>query len=507
MSLEKDKKDPLDSPGLDAVPVLLSPPAAEPQRTWRSIIWPSLDLPKEEARFLLKLDLTLLSSAALGVTIRYLDQVNLINGSGMKEDLELFGKELNYAAAFWSAGYVFGQIPSNLILTRVNTSLYVAFLEFAWTVATFATAGIKTTNHLYAVRFLVGLFEAGHFGAVIYVCSSWFKPHELARRNTIIQVATQIGPLFSGFLMAAVYSGLNGKLGLAGWRWLFIICGVISLPCVAWTAIAMPKLPSRSKPNWLFSAREIEIGRQRVNPADLKIHEGWFKWRDVLKWHTTWHAWLFPLYFLFIVQLGQSGGSMIFWVKSYNVKGQKPVFSVAQINLIPLGINILNIFCALTASWIADNLPGARRWPVLVGANLLATVFPIALAATPVHPVHKGSRWALYYLTALGTCTGGIIWTAVNETSRHDPEKRAYVSALMNAIGNLFQAWIPIFTFPANKQPYIVTGNYVNAGFAFGGVLISLVIAYFDERERRRRAAEGEEGAGGADTAVDVKGI
>lgn len=58
---------------------------------------------------------------------------------------------------------------------------------------------------------------------------------------------------------------------------------------------------------------------------------------------------------------------------------------------------------------------------------------------------------------------------------------------------------------------YIVTGNYVNAGFAFGGVLISLVIAYFDE-ERKRGAAEGEvkgeEAAGDrADTVVDVKGI
>ncbi|KAL1406878.1 hypothetical protein Q8F55_006287 [Vanrija albida] len=251
----------------------------------------------------------------------------------------------------------------------------------------------------------------------------------------------------------------------------------------------MPKLPSRSKPNWLFSARDIEIGRARVNPADLKIHTGWFKWRDVLRWHTTWHAWL-----------------LIFWVKSYNVKGKPPVFSVAQINLIPLGINILNIFCALTASWIADNLPGARRWPVLIGANLLATVFPIALAATPVHPANRGSRWALYYLTALGTCTGGIIWTAVNETSRQDPEKRAYVSALMNAVGTLFSAWVPIFTFPANKQPYIVAGNYINAGFAFGAVFISVVIAYFDERQRRAQREGGGDGGAGAEVKAEGEG-
>lgn len=38
----------------------------------------------------------------------------------MKEDLALYGKELNYATAIWSAAYVFGQIPSNLLLTRVG---------------------------------------------------------------------------------------------------------------------------------------------------------------------------------------------------------------------------------------------------------------------------------------------------------------------------------------------------------------------------------------------------
>lgn len=74
---------------------------------------------------------------------RYLDQVNIINAfsmslsfysprfrglfseafstdSGMKEDLALYGAELNYANAVWSAAYVFGQIPSNLLLTRVE---------------------------------------------------------------------------------------------------------------------------------------------------------------------------------------------------------------------------------------------------------------------------------------------------------------------------------------------------------------------------------------------------
>ena len=46
--------------------------------------------------------------------------------------------------AVWSAAYVIGQVPSNLILTRVNVPLYIAFLELSGTVFTFPYAGYIT---------------------------------------------------------------------------------------------------------------------------------------------------------------------------------------------------------------------------------------------------------------------------------------------------------------------------------------------------------------------------
>ncbi|POS75534.1 major facilitator superfamily transporter [Diaporthe helianthi] len=459
-------------------------PYTEPKKTWRSFFWSTLDVPSDEARFLTKLDLTLISASALGVMCRYLDQVNITNAfnSGMKEDLALYGKELNYATAIWSAAYVFGQIPSNLLLTRVNVPLYVAFLEFAWTVFTFAHAGVKNVNELYIFRFFVGLFEAGHFPAVMYVCSSYYKPHELARRNSLIQVFTSVGPLFSGFLMAAVHAGLDGSRGLAGWRWMYIVCGCISLPCAIWTVFAMPQLPSRAKANWIFSEHEIQLARARM-PTERKFMTGLFKWKDIKRWHTTWPVYLFPLFFAFMAQAGQSGGSMIFWVKSYNVPGKPAVFSVAEINIIPLGINIITIVGTLVNSWVSDSLPGAARWPGMVFASVMAIIFPTALAATPVHPTNIATRWVLYHLTALsGTCAG-ITWTWVNETARDDPERRAYTSALMNAFAYIFTAWVPIFTFPANQQPYIVTGNYITAGFGAAGAITALVMRHFHNRD------------------------
>ncbi|KAJ9157153.1 Major facilitator superfamily transporter [Coniochaeta hoffmannii] len=472
-------------------------PYKEPKRTWKSVVWSSLDVPADEARFLTKLDLTLISTSALGVMCRYLDQVNINNAfnSGMKEDLSLYGNELNYANAIWSAAYVFGQIPSNLILTRVNAPYYIAFLEFAWTVFTFATAGVKNVTMLYVFRFFVGLFEAGHFPAVMYICSSYYKPHELARRNTLIQIFTQVGPLFSGFLMAAVFAGLDGVRGLEGWRWMYIVCGCISLPCALWTLIAMPQLPGRAKANWIFTQKEVELARARM-PTEAKFYSGLFKWKDIKRWHTTWHVYLFPFFFALASQWGQSGASMIFWVKSYNVKGKPARFSVPQINMIPLGINIITIIATLINSWVSDSLPGSARWPGMLFASTMAIIFPVALAATPVHPPHIATRWVLYYLTALaGTCAG-LSWTFVNETNRQDPEKRAYVSAMMNAFAYIFTAWVPIFTFPTQRQPYIVAGNYITGGFGAAAFVTVLAIRHFHNRDLKRSGARGSTSPG-----------
>lgn len=84
-----------------------------PKRNWKSYVWDTLDKSPEERRFLFKLDAVLLTFASLGYFIKYLDQININNAfvSGMKEDLSLFGNELNYMQTCWTVGYVIGEIP------------------------------------------------------------------------------------------------------------------------------------------------------------------------------------------------------------------------------------------------------------------------------------------------------------------------------------------------------------------------------------------------------------
>lgn len=92
----------------DAIPV-----SKEVKRTWRSYLWDTFDKSPEERRFLNKLDAVILTLASLGYFIKYLDQVNVSSAfvSGMKEDLGLYGNQLNYMTMCWTVGYVIGEIP------------------------------------------------------------------------------------------------------------------------------------------------------------------------------------------------------------------------------------------------------------------------------------------------------------------------------------------------------------------------------------------------------------
>lgn len=209
-------------------------PSTKQRRSFRSFIWDTdshLKTP-EEQRLLLKLDAAILSIGCLGFFMKYLDQGNMANAyvSGMQEELAMYGNEYTYAGSAYTVAYAVMQIPSTLIIQRVRPSLWLAIMEVCWGVFTFAQAGMHSTSQLYAFRFLVGFFESSFFPSLLYVLGSWYTKVELAKRVALFHMTAPLGSAFGGYLQAAVYKTLDGAHGLAGWRWLYIICGVSSQP-------------------------------------------------------------------------------------------------------------------------------------------------------------------------------------------------------------------------------------------------------------------------------------
>lgn len=145
---------------------------ANVKRRWVSYIWDTFDKSPEERRFLFKLDAALLTFASLGYFIKYLDQINVNNAfvSGMKEDLGLFGNQLNYMQTCWTVGYVIGEVPSNIILTRVRPRYWIPTMEVIWAILTFSLSRCNTATQFYIIRFFVGLAESTFYPGMQYVC-------------------------------------------------------------------------------------------------------------------------------------------------------------------------------------------------------------------------------------------------------------------------------------------------------------------------------------------------
>lgn len=130
----------------------------------------------------------------------------------------MLGNQYNYATTLWTVGYILGEIPSNILLTKIRPSIWIPSCQIVWTVLTMCSARVTTVEQLYGLRFLIGLAEAGFFPGILYMFGSWYGKDEIAKRSCIFHVTGSIATMFSGYLMTAVI-GLGGKGGLKGWQW------------------------------------------------------------------------------------------------------------------------------------------------------------------------------------------------------------------------------------------------------------------------------------------------
>jgi len=96
--------------------------------------------------------------------------------------------------------------------------------------------------------------------------SSWYTRRELARRITSLYAALCIAMGTSGLIAAGVFSGLDGKMGLAGWQWLFIIEASTGVFFAFIGPFFIPDFPSSDKGAgkiW-FTKEQREFAKERL---------------------------------------------------------------------------------------------------------------------------------------------------------------------------------------------------------------------------------------------------
>ncbi|KAF7197769.1 Pantothenate transporter liz1 [Pseudocercospora fuligena] len=217
-------------------------------------------------RLLFKLDVSILVFACLCFFVKYLDQSNLSNAyvSGLKEDFDLYGNELNYLNVCCFTAYVIFQVPGLLLISRPNLARWLLpTLEILWGIVTFAQSRATNVQQMYAMRFLVGMLEAPLFAATHFILGSWYSGPELFKRAGTWFICNPLGSMISGYLQAAAYTNLEGVGGMPGWRWLFIIDGIFTIPVALLGFVIFPGVPDSPKPFWMLE-RDIVLAKERL---------------------------------------------------------------------------------------------------------------------------------------------------------------------------------------------------------------------------------------------------
>ncbi|EXJ80605.1 hypothetical protein A1O3_06888 [Capronia epimyces CBS 606.96] len=452
---------------------------AEPQRTWKGYIWDTFDKSAEERRFLFKLDLGLLTFSCLGYFIKFLDQANLNNAfvSGMKEDLSMLGNQYNYAVTIWTVGYILGEIPSNLLLTRIRPSIWIPSCQLVWTVLTMCLSRVTNVHQLYALRFLIGLAEAGYFPGVLYMIGSWYGKDEIAKRSCIFHVSGGIATMFSGYLMTAVIS-LGGTGGLKGWQWLFIMDGVISLPIAFASFFMFPDLPYNCRA-WYLNEHDRILGKKRMERIGRVARQPFTK-QKVLNIFSRWHIWVMPLLTIF----GGGAGAVGQPIFAFYLKAHKhPKYTIPQINNYPTITAAIQIVATLLYAYISDGPLNGRRWPVMLFSATISPVFWISLA---VWNISEGWRWACYILSGQVLAIVPLTLTWANEICSDDNEERALVVATINTFQYVIGAWLPLVIWKQTEAPRYKKGFISAVVFSFIVIGLLLLIKFLADRDQKK---------------------
>ncbi len=181
--------------------------------------------------------------------VNFLDRVNVgFAALAMNEDLGFTPSMFGAGAGIFFIGYILFEIPSNLALQRFGARIWIARIMISWGLVATAMALVGGETSFYAMRFLLGVAEAGFFPGIILYLTYWFPARERARIVSLfmaaVPLATVVGAPLSGALLE-----LHGLGGLKGWQWLFVVEG---LPAVLLGVVALKFLDDRPEAaRWL----------------------------------------------------------------------------------------------------------------------------------------------------------------------------------------------------------------------------------------------------------------
>ncbi|OHE93855.1 pantothenate transporter liz1 [Colletotrichum orchidophilum] len=483
-----DTASDVDKNPKDAVPVTVTEAASEAEGKpswWRKavgLVWDSVEGDPEYRKYVQRLDTFFFPTVCFGYFIKYLDQTNYSNAfiSGMQTDLGLYGNERNWLNTWFSLGIMVGSIPAQMSqLSYIRPSVLIPSCELIWSLLVIGMGFAKNikTSKMYALRFFIGLFEACAFPGYIAMLGGWYGPKELTKRLAILLQVESIASMFSGYLQAGLYTSMNGRHGIAGWRWLFIMDAIISFPIAIWGFFGLPDLPHNTKA-FYWSAEHVKYGIDRIENFGQKAQQK-LTWKEAKRIYLGWEIWVFVVPYTMVAACHTATSYFNLWLKAAG-------YSVVDANIYPTGGSALNIVATVIWGIIADHTGQNYLMIVIVQALMILSNILLSVWYIP-----KGALMFAYYLSYAGSAATPVLISWANRLNAGDPSLRQLLVATANVVSYAWVLWVPLVLFPTYDAPKYKYGYQIL--ILFGGLaIISVTLMWYMYRRRDQKRAHQE---------------
>jgi ACS family tartrate transporter-like MFS transporter len=406
----------------------------------------------EEAKTLHKMRVRIIPFVFVLYVISFLDRINIgFAALTMNKELAISSKQFGLVAGIFFFGYFLFEIPSNLMLHKIGARIWIARILITWGILAMLTGLVHSVHQLYAVRFLLGLAEAGYFPGIVLYLTYWFRQRDQAQMIALflagIPFTSIIGSPVSGFILDHVH-----WLSLGSWRWLLILEGVPAVVCGVLTYFLLPNRPAEAKflnqeeKNWITAelAREEQekLASHQISPVQALLNK------------RVWHLGFIG----FTLNTGMY--SMNFWMPQL-VKSLSSGISNSLIGLLVMVPHLVGLPIMVMVSRSSDRrqerrfhaaIPAIAAGIALASLGATHSIFPtillLSLAALGIYSVY-GPFYCLPgdFLTGFAAASGiALVSSLANLGGFAGPYATGWISQKTGSLyGGLAVAGVSLF--------------------------------------------------------------
>ncbi|KAL2862381.1 putative MFS transporter [Aspergillus lucknowensis] len=354
----------------------------------------------EENKLVRKIDLRIMVFACIMFMALELDRANLNQAltDRMLDELKLTTNDYNLGNTVFKLSFLCAELPSQLVSKWIGPDRWIPAQITLWSCVAMSQYALSGRSSFLACRALLGILQGGFIPDIILYLSYFYKHHEMTIRLGYFWTAMSMADICASFLAFGLLH-LRGVQGQSGWRWLFLLEGLLTLLIGLSAFIFMPPGPcqtanwARGRKGW-FSEREEVILVNRVirdDPSKGTMHN-----REPITPKLLWKSLcdydLWPIYII-----GLTFQTPMTTPQQYLTLTLKGLgFDTFTTNLLIIPKEILHISTMLLLAYTAETL-NELTFVSMVG-QIWALPFVVYLYVVDINTANKWAVWAVMTL-------------------------------------------------------------------------------------------------------------